>query len=77
MRRTRGHHDAIEPFAGNLFAQQRLAGIGAHVLVVQRHAHAGDLGREFRHLGHIDRAGDVLAAPAEEHAYAGHFASMK
>ncbi len=43
VRGAGGHHDAVEPFAGNLFAQQRLAGIGAHVLVIQRATHARNL----------------------------------
>ena len=52
-------------------------GIGAHVLVVQRTAHAGKLGDLFRNFVHVYRARDVLAAPAGEDTNPGHCLSFR
>ena len=72
VRGAGGHHHSIKFFRLDLFADHRLAGIRAHVFVVHRTAHAGDLRGGLRHLRHIHRAGDVFTAPADEDSDSGH-----
>ena len=68
VRRAGGDDDAGQPLGGDLLANQRLARVGAHVLVGRRADHAGQLGGRGRGLLHVDVAGDVLAAPADKYA---------
>ena len=46
-----------------------LAGIGAGILVLDRHHHAGDTGCGLPDGLAVDRAGDIHAALANENAY--------
>ena len=65
-RRRAGRHDhAVHAELLDVFLDQVLAGVGAHVLVLARDHHVGLLGRPGGDLLDVDLAGDVAAAVAE------------
>ena len=72
VRRAGGHHHAIQLLGRDLVANHRLPRVRAHVLVVLRRSHAGQLGAGVHHFLDIHRARDILAAPAHENADPGH-----
>ncbi len=72
VRRAGGDDDPGEPLVDDGALDERLAGVGAHVLVVLGVGDARVVGERPGHGGAVDRAGDVLAAVADEDADPGH-----
>ena len=70
---TGADHHAGEAVLFDGVFDQVLPRFGAHVLVVGGEDHAGLVLQHFSDLLHVDRAGDVTAAPTYEYADSLHF----
>jgi len=65
------HDDAFEAVVPDVVLDQLLAWVGAHVLVLARHDHAGESRGVLGHRLHVHDARDVRPAMTDVHADAG------
>ena len=71
--RARGDDDAGQVEFLDVFLDELLARVGAHVLVVPREHYAGELRDEFRDRRAVHHAGNIVAAVADIEADANIF----